>query len=42
MAESLGLTVSSAQTYVKCLYRKLGLSGQRELLAWLMEPGEGG
>ncbi len=41
MAESLGLTVSSAQTYVKRLYRKLGLSGQRELLAWLMEPGEG-
>jgi DNA-binding CsgD family transcriptional regulator len=42
MAESLGLTVSSAQTYVKRLHRKLGLSGQRELLAWLMEPGEGG
>lgn len=42
MAESLGLTVASAQTYVKRLYRKLGLSGQRELLAWLMEPGEGG
>lgn len=42
MAESLGLTISSAQTYVKRLYRKLGLSGQRELLAWLMEPGEGG
>jgi DNA-binding CsgD family transcriptional regulator len=42
MAESLGLTVSSAQTYVKRLYRKLGLSGQRELLAWLMEPGEDG
>ena len=42
MAESLGLTVSSAQTYVKRLYRKLGLSGQRELLAWLMESGEGG
>lgn len=41
MAESLGLTVASAQTYVKRLYRKLGLSGQRELLAWLMEPGEG-
>lgn len=42
MAESLGLTLSSAQTYVKRLYRKLGLSGQRELLAWLMESGEGG
>lgn len=40
MAESLGLTLSSAQTYVKRLYRKLGLSGQRELLAWLMEPGD--
>lgn len=40
MAESLGLTVSSAQTYVKRLYRKLGLSGHRELLAWLMESGE--
>ena len=42
MAESLGLTVASAQTYVKRLYRKLGLSGQRELLAWLMEPGDNG
>ena len=39
MAESLGLTAASAQTYVKRLHRKLGLSGQRGLLAWLMEPG---
>ena len=40
MADNLGLTVASAQTYVKRLYRKLGLAGQRELLAWLMEPTE--
>jgi DNA-binding CsgD family transcriptional regulator len=30
--------VASAQTYQKRVYRKLGVSGQRELLALLMEP----
>lgn len=38
MAEHLGLEVSSAQTYLKRLYRKLGISGQRELLALLLAP----
>jgi DNA-binding NarL/FixJ family response regulator len=38
MAESLGLELSSAQTYLKRLYRKLGISGQRELLALLLNP----
>lgn len=30
---SMGIQVSSAATYIKRLYRKLGISGQRELLA---------
>ena len=38
MAEHLGLELSSAQTYLKRLYRKLGISGQRELLALLLTP----
>ncbi len=38
MAQRLGLTLASAQTYVKRLSRKLGVSGQRELLALLIEP----
>ena len=38
LADRLGLTVASAQTYQKRVYRKLGVSGQRELLALLMEP----
>ena len=38
MAEQLGLELSSAQTYLKRLYRKLGISGQRELLALMMAP----
>ncbi len=38
MAELLGLTLSSARTYLKRLYRKLGVSGQRELLGLLLEP----
>jgi DNA-binding NarL/FixJ family response regulator len=38
MAEHLGLELSSAQTYLKRVYRKLGVSGQRELLALLLTP----
>ena len=38
IADRLGLTVASAQTYLKRVYRKLGISGQRELLGLLMEP----
>jgi DNA-binding CsgD family transcriptional regulator len=38
MAQRLGLTLSSAQTYIKRVCRKLGVSGQRELLALLIEP----
>ena len=36
LAERLGLTPSSAQTYTKRLYRKLGVSGHKALVAWLM------
>jgi DNA-binding CsgD family transcriptional regulator len=39
LADHLGLTVSSAQTYQKRVYRKLGVAGQRELLGLLMGPG---
>jgi len=38
MAEQLGLELSSAQTYVKRIYRKLGISGQREWLALMLTP----
>ena len=38
MAEQLGLELSSAQTYLKRIYRKLGISGQRELLALMLTP----
>lgn len=38
MAERLGLTVASARTYQKRVYRKLGVGGSRELLGLLMEP----
>lgn len=38
MAAQLGLTHQSAQTYQKRLYRKLGISSQRELLGLLLEP----
>ena len=38
MAHTLGLTAASVQTYVKRTFRKLGIGGQRELLALLMEP----
>ena len=36
LAERLGLTVASAQTYTKRLYRKLGVSGHKEMVAWLL------
>ena len=38
MAPRLGLTLASAQTYIKRVCGKLGVSGQRELLALLIEP----
>ena len=38
LAERLGLTHESARTYLKRVYRKLGLAGQRELFALLMAP----
>lgn len=41
MAERLGLTLASARTYVKRVYRKLGVSGQRDLMGMLLEPGIG-
>ena len=36
LAARLGLTASSAQTYCQRVYRKLGVAGQRELLAALL------
>lgn len=36
LALLLGLTPASAQTYTKRLYRKLGVSGYKELVAWLL------
>ena len=36
LAERLGLTAASAQTYTKRLYRKLGVSGHKELVGWLL------
>lgn len=36
LATRLGLTASSAQTYCQRVYRKLGVAGQRELLAALL------
>jgi DNA-binding CsgD family transcriptional regulator len=38
LADRLGLTIASAQTYQKRVYRKLAVSGQRELLGLLMGP----
>lgn len=38
IADRMGIAVSSAQTYLKRIYRKLGISGQRELLGLLMAP----
>ena len=37
LAQRLGLTPASAQTYQKRLFAKLGVAGQRELLGLLME-----
>lgn len=39
MAERLGLTQSSAQTYQKRVLRKLGVAGQRELMALVVRGG---
>jgi len=36
LAERLGLTLASAQTYTKRLYRKLNVTGHKELVAWLL------
>lgn len=38
LAQRLGLELSSAQTYLKRIHRKLGVSGQRELLGLLVRP----
>jgi DNA-binding CsgD family transcriptional regulator len=38
LASRLGITVSSARTYLKRVCAKLGVQGQRELFALLMEP----
>ena len=38
LAERLGLTLASAQTYTKRLYRKVGVAGHKELVAWLLAP----
>lgn len=37
LAQRLGLALSSAQTYVKRVYRKLGVDGQRELIGLLVQ-----
>jgi DNA-binding CsgD family transcriptional regulator len=39
LAERLGLTPTSAQTYCQRVYRKLGVAGQRELVAALLAQG---
>lgn len=38
ISSSMGIQLSSAATYIKRLYRKLGISGQRELLALATQP----
>ncbi len=38
LAERLGLTLASAQTFTKRIYRKLGMSGHKALVAWLLAP----
>lgn len=38
IAQRLGLELSSAQTYLKRIWRKLGIAGQRELLGLLVQP----
>jgi DNA-binding CsgD family transcriptional regulator len=40
LAERLGLTPASAQTYCRRVYRKLGVAGQRELMAALLAQGD--
>ena len=40
IAERMGIEVSSAQTYLKRIYRKLGISGQRELIGTLLAPAK--
>ena len=37
LAQQLGLTPASAQTYIKRLYRKLGVAGHKDLVAWLLK-----
>lgn len=39
LAERLGLTPASAQTYCRRVYRKLGVAGHRELVAALLAQG---
>ncbi|WP_137895504.1 helix-turn-helix transcriptional regulator [Ramlibacter sp. 2FC] len=41
IADRMGIEVSSAQTYLKRVYRKLGISGQRELLGLLLASEAG-
>jgi DNA-binding CsgD family transcriptional regulator len=38
LAQNLGLELSSAHTYLKRIWRKLGINGQRELLGLLVQP----
>lgn len=38
LGQRLGLELSSVQTYVKRVFRKLGIGGQRELLGLLVQP----
>jgi len=38
LGDRLGLSPTSAQTYTKRLYRKLGVSGHKEMVAWLLAP----
>ncbi|MCB2016361.1 MAG: LuxR family transcriptional regulator [Hydrogenophaga sp.] len=40
LAGRLGLTPASAQTYCQRVYRKLGVAGQRELMAALLAQGD--
>jgi DNA-binding CsgD family transcriptional regulator len=38
ISEQMGIQPSSTQTYVKRIYRKLGISGQRELTGLVLQP----
>lgn len=42
LAQRMGLTLASAQTYTKRLYRKLGVAGHKALLAWLLASDSAG